>query len=105
MQEGRDFWWHELMSKAALHCEPEAMEAEDMLFLLYTSGTTGKPKGVVHTTGGYLTGVATTTRMIFDLKDEDIYWCTADAGWITGHSYFPRPTSSGEKPRSALGIH
>ena len=84
---GRDFWWHELMEKTSPVCEPEPMDSEDMLFILYTSGTTGKPKGIVHTTGGYLTGVYATTKWVFDLKDEDIYWCTADIGWVTGHSY------------------
>ncbi|NLO88918.1 MAG: acetate--CoA ligase [Clostridia bacterium] len=87
MVEGRDLWWDELMEKADNYCEPEPMDSEDMLFLLYTSGTTGKPKGIVHTTGGYMTGVTATAHMIFDLKDEDIFWCTADIGWITGHSY------------------
>ena len=87
MQEGRDHWWHGLMQKADLDCPPEQMDAEDVLFILYTSGTTGKPKGIVHTTGGYLTGVAYTTKYVFDLKDEDVFWCTADVGWITGHSY------------------
>ena len=84
---GRDFWWHELIKKASSVSEPEQMDSEDMLFTLYTSGTTGKPKGIVHTTGGYLTGVYATTKWVFDLKEEDIYWCTADIGWVTGHSY------------------
>jgi acetyl-CoA synthetase len=83
----REFWWHELMRDAPVECPPEPMDSEDMLFILYTSGTTGKPKGVVHTTGGYLVGVALTHKWIFDIKDEDVYWCTADIGWVTGHSY------------------
>ena len=87
MQEGRDHWWHRALDAASPECEPEAMDAEDMLFILYTSGTTGKPKGIVHTTGGYLTHVAATTKYVFDLKDEDVFWCTADVGWVTGHSY------------------
>lgn len=85
--EGRDLWYHELMAKADRHCEPEQCDAEDMLFILYTSGTTGKPKGVVHTTGGYLTQAQMTVKYVFDLKDTDVYWCTADIGWITGHTY------------------
>ena len=84
---GRDLWYHELMQKANANCEPEAMEAEDMLYILYTSGTTGKPKGIVHTTGGYLVGTYATTKWVFDLKEDDVYWCTADIGWVTGHSY------------------
>jgi acetyl-CoA synthetase len=86
-KEGRDHWYHELMDKAASYCEPEQMDAEDILYILYTSGTTGKPKGIIHTTGGYLTGVTTTTEWVFDLKPEDVFWCTADIGWVTGHSY------------------
>jgi len=87
IKEGRDHWYHRLMQDAPAACAPEAMDAEDMLYILYTSGTTGKPKGIVHTTGGYLTGVYATTKWVFDLRDDDVYWCTADIGWVTGHSY------------------
>ncbi|AGW12489.1 acetate--CoA ligase [Megalodesulfovibrio gigas] len=89
MQEGRDCWWHECTHADGITdvCEPEPMDAEDILFILYTSGSTGKPKGVVHTTGGYLTYAAHTTQWVFDVTDNDVYWCTADVGWITGHSY------------------
>ena len=87
MNAGRDHWYHELMQGASAACEPEPMDAEDMLYILYTSGTTGKPKGIVHTTGGYLVGCYATTKMVFDLREEDVYWCTADIGWVTGHSY------------------
>jgi len=87
MVKGRDFWWHELMREVEPECEPEHMDSESMLFLLYTSGTTGRPKGVIHTTGGYLTQAYWTTRWVFDLHDDDIYWCTSDIGWITGHTY------------------
>ena len=87
VKEGRDHWYHRLMQEASYVCEPERMEAEDMLYILYTSGTTGKPKGIVHTTGGYLVGTYATTKWVFDLKEDDVYWCTADIGWVTGHSY------------------
>lgn len=86
-REGRDHWWHRLMRTAPMWYEPEPMDAEDVLFILYTSGTTGKPKGIVHSTGGYLVGAASSTRLVFDLRDDDVYFCTADVGWITGHSY------------------
>lgn len=83
----RDHWWHELMKDAPNYCEPEAMGSEDMLYLLYTSGTTGKPKGIIHETGGYMTQAYWTTKWDFDLHDEDVFWCTADIGWVTGHTY------------------
>ena len=87
MTEGRDFWYHDLMADADEECPAEEMDSEDILYILYSSGSTGKPKGIVHTTGGYLTGVYATTKWVFDIKEDDVYWCTADIGWVTGHSY------------------
>ena len=87
MEAGRDVWWHDALGAAGTECAPEAMDAEDPLFILYTSGSTGKPKGVLHTTGGYLVYVATTHHYIFDYHEGEVYWCTADIGWVTGHSY------------------
>jgi acetyl-CoA synthetase len=87
MTDGRDLWWQELVEGQSTDCPPEPMDSEDLLYLLYTSGTTAKPKGIMHTTGGYLTGVASTHRLVFDLHDDDVYWCAADVGWVTGHSY------------------
>jgi acetyl-CoA synthetase len=85
--ELRDVWYHEAVARAGDECPPESMDSEDLLFLLYTSGSTGKPKGIVHTTGGYLVGAYLTTQFVFDLRDEDVFWCTADIGWVTGHTY------------------
>jgi acetyl-CoA synthetase len=87
MKAGRDHWYHDLIGAASSDCPPTFVDSEHMLYTLYTSGTTGKPKGIVHTTGGYMTGVYATTKWVFDLKEDDVYWCTADIGWVTGHSY------------------
>ncbi|MCZ2344458.1 MAG: AMP-binding protein, partial [Bacteroidales bacterium] len=87
MKPGRDFWWHDLMDAASAECPAEHLDSEHPLFVLYTSGSTGKPKGVLHTTAGYLLGAALTHKWVFDIKEEDVYWCTADVGWVTGHSY------------------
>jgi len=87
IQEGRDVWWHREMAYVDSDCPAEAMDSEDPLYILYTSGSTGKPKGILHTSGGYLLGAAITCKYVFDLKEEDIYWCTSDIGWVTGHSY------------------
>ncbi len=87
MKPGRDVWWHDVTESASPDCAPEPMDAEDILFILYTSGSTGKPKGIQHTSGGYLTGVYATSKLVFDLKEDDVFWCTADIGWVTGHSY------------------
>jgi acetyl-CoA synthetase len=87
MAAGRDVWYHEELAKASADCKPEVMKAEDQLFILYTSGSTGKPKGVVHTTAGYLLQAALTHKHVFNIHDDDVYWCTADIGWVTGHSY------------------
>ena len=87
MLDGRDVWWHEALGSADSACAPEVMDAEDPLFILYTSGSTGKPKGVMHTTGGYMVYTSTTHHYVFDYHPGDVYWCTADIGWITGHSY------------------
>ncbi len=87
LQERRDYWYDQLMQEALPECPPEVMDAEDKLYILYTSGTTGKPKGIIHTTGGYMVGVTMSMRWVFDVKPSDVYWCTADIGWVTGHSY------------------
>ncbi|MCZ7403166.1 MAG: acetate--CoA ligase [Candidatus Methanoperedens sp.] len=105
MKSGRDFWWHEEMKNAATECKPEVMDAEDPLFILYTSGSTGKPKGVLHTTAGYLLYVMQTFKWIFDYRNEDLFWCTADIGWITGHSYIVyAPLASGATSLMFEGI-
>jgi len=96
MKKGRDYWWQDEMQDVSEECPPESMNAEDPLFILYTSGSTGKPKGVLHTTGGYLLWATMTAKLVFDLKDDDVFWCTADVGWITGHTYLTYgPASNG----------
>ena len=104
MKEGRDLWYHDVMADASAECEAEPMNAEDPLFILYTSGSTGKPKGVVHTTGGYLLHTTLTHKYIFDFTDDDVYWCTADIGWVTGHSYIVYgPLANGATTRHVRG--
>ena len=87
IEEGRDVWWHRELEYVDADCPPSPLDSEHPLYILYTSGSTGKPKGILHTTGGYLVGIYSTTKYVFDLRDDDIYWCTADVGWVTGHSY------------------
>ena len=87
INDGLDYWWHRLMAKASPVCPAEKLDSEHPLFILYTSGSTGKPKGILHTTGGYMVQTAWTMKHVFDLKETDIFWCTADIGWVTGHSY------------------
>src|SRR5437867_2127368 len=87
MEEGRDVWWHRELEYVGVNCEPVALDSEHPLYILYTSGSTGKPKGILHTTGGYLLGIYSTMKYVFDVRDEDLFWCTADVGWVTGHSY------------------
>src|SRR6266404_5603552 len=87
MEEGRDVWWHRELEYVDANCPPAALDSEHPLYILYTSGSTGKPKGILHTTGGYLVGIYSTMKYVFDVRDEDIFWCTADVGWVTGHSY------------------
>ena len=105
MKNGRDFWWHEILKQQDHTCDPEVMKSEDRLFILYTSGSTGKPKGVVHTTGGYNLWAHLTFKWIFDIKEDDVYWCTADVGWITGHSYIVYgPLSNGSTTLMYEGV-
>ena len=105
MEPNRDVWWHEEKLTVDSICEPEIMNAEDPLFILYTSGSTGKPKGVLHTTGGYIVYASITHKYVFDYKDGDIYWCTADVGWVTGHSYIVYgPLANGAKTLMFEGV-
>ena len=99
MHSGRDIWWDDYVKGVEPKCPAEPMDSEDLLYLLYTSGSTGKPKGIIHTTGGYLTGIAATHKWVFDLHDDDVYWCTADVGWVTGHSYVVYVRSPTARPR------
>src|SRR5207247_2028062 len=87
MLPDRDVWWSDAIANQSTECPAEPMDSEDLLYVLYTSGSTGKPKGIIHTTGGYMVGTYLTTKYVFDIRDDDIYWCTADVGWVTGHSY------------------
>ena len=103
--EGRDVWYHELIDNASVDCPAEEMDSEDPLFILYTSGSTGKPKGVLHTTGGYLLHAAVSHKYVFDNNEGDIYWCTADVGWLTGHTYiFYGPLPKGGKTVRLEGV-
>ena len=105
MRAGRDVWYHEIIAAADAKCPAEPMDAEDPLYILYTSGSTAKPKGILHTSGGYLTGVTATHRYVFDLHPEkDVYWCAADVGWVTGHSYIVYgPLANGATWRDVRG--
>ena len=105
MVEGRDVWWHDIVERQAADCPPVPLDSEHMLYLLYTSGTTAKPKGIMHTTAGYLVGTSYTHKMIFDIKPDDVYWCAADVGWVTGHSYIVYgPLANATTGRAVRGL-